>query len=73
MKQRHSSSSSTDTVNDCAENKCINCFNNNGCMYMRSAFEMPQEDPSQEKNISSRPIIFVQQIIQPGISFQYGL
>jgi hypothetical protein len=32
-----------ETVNDCEETKCINCFNNNGCIYKRSAYEMTVE------------------------------
>jgi hypothetical protein len=73
MKQHHSSSKSIGTVNDCAENKCINCIHNNGCIYMRSAFEMPQEIPTQEKIISANAISLVQPIVHPGNSFQYGL
>jgi hypothetical protein len=50
MKQYLPSANNTGTVNDCAENKCINCFNNNGCIYRRSAYEMPQQEAAVTKN-----------------------
>ncbi len=52
MKQYLPSPNNISTVNDCAENKCINCFNNNGCIYKRSAFEMPQQQANATESIS---------------------
>jgi hypothetical protein len=63
----------TNTVNDCTESKCINCINNNGCIYKRSAYEIPEEEIMTEQSIATKALAFVNEIANMGNTFQYGL
>jgi hypothetical protein len=48
------------TVNDCTESKCINCVNSHGCIYKRSAYEIPQEQAfTEQSNRNSSVINFI--------------
>jgi hypothetical protein len=44
MKKQLIESNNQTTVTDCSVQKCINCVANGGCVYKRSAYEMPRED-----------------------------
>lgn len=73
MKQYLPSSINPGTVNDCAENKCINCFNNNGCIYRRGAFEMPQQESTASKSIKEELQQFIKGATEQNFNYRLFL